>query len=137
MLDKRSLPLVLLLLPVLMLSCSQSTDEGGPGGAVKRFYTHLNNGDYQAAKEMYDAEVRKTVDDPELFSEAGFRSWAEEQTKRRSIARVEVLQATGDETATDVEYEITYRDGSSKKSRVRLTQEEGEWRLGFAMDVAP
>lgn len=137
MFDKRSLLLVLLLLPALMLSCSQSTDEAGPAGAVKQFYTHLNDGDYQAAKEMYDAEARKTVEDPELFSEAGFRSWAEEQTKRRSIKGVEILQAVDDETGTDIEYEISYRDGSSKTSRVRATEEEGEWKLGFAMDVTP
>jgi hypothetical protein len=137
MFDKRSLLFVLLLLPALMLSCSQSTDEGGPGGAVKQFYGHLNNGDYQAAKAMYDAEARKTVEDPELFSEAAFRSWAEEQTKRRSITGVEVLQAVDDETGADIEYEISYRDGSSKRSSVRATQEEGTWKLGFAMDVTP
>ncbi len=137
MFDNRSLLFALLLLPALMLSCSQSTDEGGPAGAVKQFYTHLNNGDYQAAKEMYDSETRKTVEDPVLFSEAGFRSWAEEQTRRRSITRVEVIQAVDDETGADIEYEITYRDGSSKRSRVRSTLEEGEWKLGFAMDVAP
>jgi hypothetical protein len=135
--DKSLLPLLLLLLLGLVLSCSQETEEEGPQGAVKRFYRHLNSGDYQAAKEMYNAEARVTIDDPELFSEAGFRKWAEEQTNNGSIKGVEILQAVDDDTGADIEYEISYRDGTTKRSRVRLTQEEGEWKLGFAMDATP
>lgn len=119
----------------LTLACSKGGDAQGPGGAVQLFYERLNDGDYSAAREMYNAESRATLNDPEFSSAAGFRTWADTQTKGRSISEVEILQSVNDATGATVDYEIRYRDGSTKKSRVRLTEEEGEWKLGFALDL--
>ena len=135
MLNRRPLLPLLVLALGLMLACSQSGEAEGPGGAVQLFYQQLNDGNYNAAKEMYNSEVRATLDDPEVSSAAGFRTWANTQTKDRTISKVEILESTADETGATIDYEIVYRDGSTKKSRVRLIQEEGGWKLGFSLDL--
>jgi len=119
----------------LILACSQSGEAEGPGGAVQLFYQQLNSGNYNAAKEMYNAEVRATLDDPEVSSASGFRAWANTQTKERTISKVEILESVSDETGATIDYEIQYKDGSTKKSQVHMTQEEGEWKLGFSLDL--
>jgi hypothetical protein len=130
---KRQPALLLILLVIgLMLACSKSGEAEGPGGAVQQFYEQLNSGNYNAAKEMYNAEARATLNDPELSSAAGFRTWANTQTKDRTISKVEILESASDESGATIDYEIQYRDGSTKRGQVQLTQEEGEWKLGFS-----
>lgn len=135
MFDKRSALSILVLVLGLALACSSGGESADPGGAVQLFYKHLNNGKYNDAKEMYNAEARATLDDPEVSSEAGFRSWADTQTKQRSIAEVEILSSATDDSGATVDYEIRYEDGSVKKSRVKLTQEDGAWKLGFSLEL--
>jgi hypothetical protein len=137
MFDKQSCSVIIILLSlVLMLACSQSGKAEGPGGAVQLFYQQLNDGNYNSAKEMYSAEARATLDDPELSSAGGFRTWAETQTKNRSISNVNILQELGDDGGATIDFEITYRDGTTKTSQVRLTEEDGEWKLGFSLDLS-
>jgi hypothetical protein len=135
MLNRQPRLALLILVLGLILACSQSGEAEGPGGAVQLFYQQLNSGNYNAAKEMYNAEVRATLDDPELSSPSGFRTWANTQTKDRTISKVEILESASDETGATIDYEIKYRDGSTKKGQVHLTQEEGEWKLGFSLDL--
>ena len=137
MFDKRSSLAIILLAFGLLLACSQSGEAEGPGGAVQIFYEQLNDGNYNNAKEMYTAEARATLDDPELSSAGGFRTWADTQTKKRSISKVEILQEEPDDSGATIDYQITYRDGSTKKSQVRLIEEEGIWKLGFSLDISP
>jgi hypothetical protein len=134
---KRQPSLLLILVAIgLLLACSKSGEAEGPGGVVQQFYDQLNSGNYSAAKEMYNAEARATLNDPEVSSAAGFRTWANTQTKDRTISRVEIIESASDETGATVDYEIQYRDGSAKRGQVRLTQEEGEWKLGFSLDLS-
>jgi len=115
----------------LIPACGPGAEESGPGGAVQRFYRHLNDGDYATAKALYNAETRKMLDDPDLSSEEGFREWAAQQTRDGSISRVEILSAeiAGDEAR--VEFEIRFRDGSTQAGQVTAKLEDGEWKLGF------
>jgi hypothetical protein len=135
MLNRQPRLALLVLALGLVLACSQSGEAEGPGGAVQLFYQQLNSGNYNAAKEMYNSEVRATLNDPEVSSASGFRTWADSQTKERTISKVEILESVSDETGATIDYEIRYRDGSKKKSQVHLTQEEGEWKLGFSLDL--
>jgi hypothetical protein len=135
MFDKRHSTVPLLLALALTLACSSGGESEGPGGTVQLFYQHLNDGKYNDAKEMYNAEARATLDDPELSSDAGFRTWANTQTKERSISEVEILESATDDTGATIDYEIRYEDGTVKKSRVKLTEESGEWKLGFSLDL--
>jgi hypothetical protein len=137
MFDKRSSLVIILLAFGLMLACSGSGEAEGPSGAVQLFYEQLNDGNYNSAKEMYSAEARATLDDPELSSAGGFRTWANTQTKDRSIRKVEILNEAVDESGATIDYRITYGDGSSKMSQVRLAEEEGAWKLGFSLDISP
>ena len=137
MFDKRSYLSIMIVAFGLMLGCSQGDEAEGPGGAVQLFYQQLNDGNYNSAKEMYTAEARATIDDPELSSADGFRRWADTQTKGRSISKVEILAETVDETGATIDYEIRYEDGSTKKSRVKLADEQGSWKLGFSLDISP
>jgi hypothetical protein len=137
MFDKRSSLVIILLAFGLMLACSDSGEAEGPGGAVQLFYEQLNDGNYNSAKEMYSAEARVTLDDPELSSAGGFRTWANTQTKDRSIEKVEILNEAVDESGATIDYKITYDDGSTKMSQVQLVEEEGAWKLGFSLDISP
>jgi hypothetical protein len=120
-----------------MPACSRGVDAEGPAGAVQLFYEQLNDGKYNNAKEMYSTEVRATLDDPEVSSEVGFRTWADTQTKNRTISEVEILAEVSDESGATVDFRIAYRDGTAKTSQVKLTQENGEWKLGFALELSP
>jgi hypothetical protein len=118
----------LLMLP----ACSSGTDEpAGPEDAVKSFYRHLNDGDYDTVMGLYSAEVRAVLDDPESSSADAFRSWAEQHTHDGSIKNVEILKSEAVETGTFVEYRLDFDDGTSWSGNVTLTEEDGAWKMGF------
>jgi hypothetical protein len=122
----------LLLVLALLPGCAGGDEVSGPGGAVQRFYEHLNSGDIAGAKSLYNAEALELLNDPNFSSEEGFANWAREHTKDGSISEVTIL---GTEELEDggsrVEFQINYGDGSSTTQEVTATQENGEWKLGL------
>lgn len=132
MTSRRASWTALILAVGLIAGCSGgSSEEEGPGGAVQQFYRHLNDGDYAAAKAMYSAEVLAVLDDPEVSSEEGFRSWARTETKEGSVSAVDILGEEAAEEEVRIEYRVDYRDGTSKTGSVTVTQRDGVWKLGF------
>jgi len=123
---------VLLLALALILACSGTDEASGPGGAVQRFYEHLNSGDYADAKSLYNAEALELLNDPDFSSEEGFANWAKEHTKAGSISEVTILGTEALESGgSRVEFQINYDDGSSTTAEVTATEENGEWKLGL------
>jgi hypothetical protein len=120
--------LVLIIL-LLVPACSTGTDQTGPGGAVQRFYGHLNDGDYAAAKDLYNTRAREALDDPEFSSEEGFRMWAEDHTKQGSIAEIRILSEETAENECHVKFEIVFDDGTTQAGQVTATLEGEEWKL--------
>jgi hypothetical protein len=113
------------------LGCGGGPAPGGPAATVQQFYDHLNSGAYAEAKALYSAEVMAVVGDPEITSDADFRQWAEGETKSGGIAEVEIVDSAETEGTANVSFEIHYDDGSTIERSVELTQEAGQWRLGF------
>jgi hypothetical protein len=123
---------LLLLALALLPACSGGDEASGPGGAVQRFYEHLNSGDIAGAKSLYNAEALKLLNDPDFSSEEGFANWAKEHTKDGSISGVTILGTEALESGGNrVEFQINYDDGSSTTAEVTATEENGEWKLGL------
>jgi len=119
------------LLCALSVACAPGGAPDGPGQAVQQFYRHLNDEAYNDARRLYNAEALAVVGNPEVTSDAAFGSWAQAETKSGIISEVEIVASTVDESTASVEFEIVYDDGSREKRSVELTQEDGQWRLGF------
>lgn len=119
------------LLGLLVLACSSPAPPSGPTEAVEQFYRHLNAGNFGKAKALYSAEARSTLADPDSASDEGFAQWAGIETKDGKVDEVRVTQEDTQETQAVVEYEIVYKDGTRATRSVKLTMEDGEWRLGL------
>ena len=117
----------------LLAGCSSGVEEGSPGNVVQIFYQHLNDGSYGDAKALYNQEALAIVDDPDFGSEDSYREWARGETKQATVARVEIVETTLDETgaAATVTYEVVYGDGTTKGAEISLTQENGLWKVGL------
>jgi hypothetical protein len=121
----------------LALSCSKPAREGaavqqaaGPERSVEEFYQHLNAGNYSGAKRLYDAHTLGMIEDPQNAGEEGFAKWAQLETRQGTIDHVRVVNSEVREPGATVDYEVVYRDGSTRRATVRLTQEGGQWKLG-------
>ena len=129
--SKISLGLVLLTAAALA-SCSGGgeAEEGTPGAAVQGFYGHLSSGAYDAAQAMYSAEAREIVADPELF-----RTWAAQATRDGSLEKVVIVESTVSESQTEasVDFDLSFKDGSTESYSVQLVDEGGDWRLGLVV----
>ena len=123
------------LLAALALGCGSSGSTGGadgsPGAVVQEFYRHLNAGEYASAMTLYDAEAHEYLEDPSTTEDSTFAEWARLETKSGAIDTVRVLAEDVNETTAIVDFEVVYRDGSTAKHNVRLTHEEGRWKLGM------
>jgi hypothetical protein len=114
-----------------ILNCASGEEEGGPGHTVQQFYRHLNDGAYVEAKGLYNAEALAVLDDPDVSSDEGFRAWAQQETKSGIISEVTIVNSSVEEMSAAVEFEIVYGDGTRLQRSVTLTQEAGQWKLGF------
>ncbi len=123
--------LLLTLACCAVVFCASGEKDGTPGHAVQQFYDHLNAGRYAAAKQLYSAEALAVIDDPALSSEDAFHEFAVTETKQRTVSEVVVISSETGEAEAEVEYEVRYGDGGYKRSTVRLTLEDGVWKLGL------
>ena len=136
---RHQITLSLLLFLALLPACSseQGSSEQGPGGAVQRFYQHLNAGDYDAAKAIYTGEALAVIDDPEISSPEAYQSWARQRTHEGTIDRVTIVgteQEEGEEAGTGailVEFQLHFGDGSIETYEAPVTEENGEWKVGL------
>jgi hypothetical protein len=98
---------------------------------VEEFYERLNDGDYRRAMALYNAEARQVLDDPDSASTEGFAEWAKLETKNGTVDRVQVMDERADEENATVDFQVVYSDGTRTVHTVKLTLEEGEWKLGL------
>ena len=122
----KSLLLLLALAGLLMSGCASSDEAAGEAAqAVQSFYKHLNDGNYDAARSLYNAEARGVLLDPNS-------AWAKLETKEGKIDRVEIVgEEELPEEGTSVRYRVVYSDGSSAERTVPVTLEQGKWKLGL------
>ena len=128
---RQTLILAVILAIAFVAACSsQEPAEEGPGGVVQKFYRHLNDGDYTAAKSLYSGDALALIDDPEYSSPEAFQNWAVEHTRRGTIERVSIVGMEEGEAQTLVEYQVDFSDGTTVTHDVTVTQEDGEWKMG-------
>jgi hypothetical protein len=129
----KSLLLLLALAGLLMSGCASSEQGAGEAAqAVQDFYEHLNDGDYDAARALYNAEARDVLLDPNTASEDAYSAWAKLETKEGKIDRVEIVgEEEIPEQGTKVQYRVVYSDGSSVERSVPVTLEQGAWKIGL------
>lgn len=136
---RHQITLALLIALALLPACSseQGTEEQGPGGAVQRFYMHLNAEDYDAAKALYTGEALAVIDDPEISSPEAYQSWARQRTHEGTIDRVTIVGTEleeADEAGTGVtlvEFQLHFGDGAIETYEAPVTEENGEWKVGL------
>ena len=122
---------IVVLLVAVLPHCAPSDVAGGPQDTVKTFYRHLDEGSYEAAKQLYDDSVRTVLDDPESSSEEGFRAWVRKETKNGIVSRLEIDNPTVTESSARLNYAIVYEDGTRERRSVTLTRHDEQWKLGF------
>lgn len=118
-------------LACVLLYCASPPQPPGPEQSVEQFYRHLNDGNYTEAMSLYNAKTLDVLEDPQNTNDGGFAQWAQLETKQGTVDHVRVLNAHVQDTAATVDYEVIYRDGSTKRASVELTQEDGQWKLGL------
>ena len=129
---RTTLVLLAVFAVALVGACSQQESmEEGPGGVVQNFYSHLNEGDYGAAKALYSSDALAVIDDPEFSSPEAFQTWAIDHTRQGTIDSVSIVGTEEDEAQTLVEYQVNYSDGSTVTHEVTVTQEDGVWKMGL------
>jgi hypothetical protein len=118
------------LAPSLVLALALAACSSGPQPqeAVEAFYQHLSSGAIDQAKTLYSAEVQKSLAD---LPADEFADWVDRETKQGSVERIQVINIQSTEDQSKIEYDIVYRDGSTKRSNVELILEGGTWRLGW------
>jgi len=129
----KSLLLLLALAGLLMSGCASSDEAAGEAAqTVQEFYEHLNDGNYDAARSLYNAEARGVLLDPNSASDEAYSAWAELETKEGKIDRVEIVgEEETPEEGTSVQYRVVYSDGSSVERAVAVTLEQGKWKIGL------
>jgi hypothetical protein len=121
------------LILAVAVACSGA---GGPqggndaAGAVRTFYDHLNAGRYDDAKTLYTAEARQQIF-PDADATEGFQNWAIVETHNRSLTEFNVVSETEAETGITIQFELRFEGGESSQRRVTVSEEDGDWRLGF------
>jgi len=123
---------VLAVFSALVLGCSGGGTEtqGGAASTVRTFYDHLNAGQYDDAKALYTDDVRGQIF-PDSDADEGFREWADLETHERTLKDFTVVNETDAEGGTTIEFELLFKGGERKQRRVTVSQENGDWRLGF------
>lgn len=134
---KRCLALPIAALALAVAAACSSSDEpppsqqSGPEQTLQEFYHSLNDGDYASAMALYGQDALDVWEDPNLAGSSSFEKWARDHTHGGQIDRVSVIRESAAGPATNVEYEVVYRDGASVQHKVDLVQEEGRWKMGL------
>ncbi|NIF84504.1 DUF4878 domain-containing protein [Comamonas sp. Tr-654] len=123
-----SLPLALGL-----SACATTTPEQSQDELIQRFYHLIAEGDFDACMRLISAQ---NISKQEL---AGFdkklrrimASGQELIKSRGGLLKVEVLERTVSqkEQVTKLRVQVHYRDGSSRRERINLFQEDGVWKV--------
>ena len=129
--DKSSRNVLLLGIALLALACSggATDDVGGPAGAVKTFYAHLDSGRYDEAVAMYDPVTKEQLL-PDADSMDGVKMWAVTETHESTLNEVNVISETEGEGSVTIEFELSFDDGQTARRTVTLTESDGNWLMG-------
>ena len=120
-----------LCLLALCAACSSSPSTSEAELAIQQFYDRLGSEDYTAALNLYKSDVREALQISGGQVDQGYVEWAQEETKMGKVNGIEIVEESVDGDTAEVKYRIAYGDGSTSDRSVKLTQEDGEWKLGY------
>ena len=120
-----------LCLLALCAACSSSSSTSEAELAIQQFYDRLGSEDYTAALSLYKTDVREALQISGGQVDQGYVEWAQEETKMGKVNGIEVVEESVDGDTAEVKYRIAYGDGSTSDRSVKLTREDGEWKLGY------
>ena len=124
-----------LLIPftIGLFACATTTPEQSQDALVRRFYQRIAEGDFDGCISLISATH---ISKQEL---AGFdkklrrilASGQELMNSRGGLLKVEVLERTVDaaQQVTKLRAQVFYRDGSSRRERINLFEENGVWKV--------
>jgi hypothetical protein len=118
-----------LCLLALCAACSSGSSTSETELAVQQFYDRLGAEDYTAVLDLYSADVRDALQISGGQVDQGYVEWAQEETKMGKVNGIEIVEESVDGDTAEVKYRIAYGDGSTSDRSVKLTQEDGEWKL--------
>jgi hypothetical protein len=111
------------------VGAAKDKSKGAPGETVERFFEHLNRGEYTEAMALYDSKTLDVFeDDPDGSS---FATWAAAQSKDGTLDEVKILLEAAAAESANVEFELVYADGSTKRGKTTLTREGEAWKMGL------
>ena len=121
-----------LCLLTLCVACSSSSESGSETQiAIQQFYDSLGAGDYPAVLGMYTSDVRQMLELPGGEVDENYQDWAKGETKDGKVDRIEIVEESVETDTAEVKYRVVYGDGSTAERSVKMTREEGQWKLGF------
>lgn len=129
---RRSLLLPFSLSLALGLSaCATTTPEQSQDELVQRFYALVAAGDFDACIALVSA---RNISREQLASfEYKLRRMLEGAKgmidSKGGLAKVEVVERTPSEDVVKLRVLVSYRDGSSRRERINLFQEQGVWKV--------
>ena len=121
-----SLPLALGL-----SACATTTPEQSQDALIQRFYALMAAGDFDACIALISA---RNISRKQLASFehklrrmlAGAKGMID---SKGGLAKVEVVERTLSEDVVKLRVLVSYRDGSTRRERINLVQEEGVWKV--------
>jgi len=112
-------------------ACATTTPEQSQDELVQRFYALVAAGDFDACIALVSA---RNISREQLASFeyklrrmlAGAKGMID---SKGGLAKVEVVERTLSEDVVKLRVLVSYRDGSSRRERINLFQEQGVWKV--------
>ena len=110
---------------------SNAISFGSAAEILKKYYAHINGGEYKEAKALYSEVTIKFIKENlgDKFSE-----WADNETKHGSIKEIKILKEIKVKSYanyTKVEYDIIYNNGEMSKRFVPVFNKKFGYELGM------
>ena len=112
-------------------ACATTTPEQSQDELVQRFYALVAAGDFDACIALVSA---RNISREQLASFeyklrrmlAGAKGMID---SKGALAKVEVVERTLSEDVVKLRVLVSYRDGSTRRERINLFQEQGVWKV--------
>ncbi|GAO69895.1 MULTISPECIES: DUF4878 domain-containing protein [Comamonas] len=112
-------------------ACATTTPEQSQDELVQRFYALVAAGDFDACIALVSA---RNISREQLASFeyklrrmlAGAKGMID---SKGGLAKVEVVERTLSEDVVKLRVLVSYRDGSTRRERINLFQEQGVWKV--------
>jgi hypothetical protein len=99
-----------------------------PRDVVKAFYDAANSGRVTEARDYFTPGTVKQIESA-LGGARAFESFCEDQTQRRTMTRLEIVEEHVDQRTAKVAVRLEFKDGGLALRTEYLENRDGRWRL--------